>query len=756
MKLKLLTALTALALTAAPGCVNKVSLPAASPPPSQPHATEIEGALYAGIGRADITPPPGASTFGHGPDARVADGYWTRLYCRAFYFEVQGGERVAIIPCDLPAMSTLLQRRVAEIALRAHKLPASRIMLTATHTHAGPGHYFDGTAYGGFGSSRLPGFDDDMVSFLAERIGTAIDQAVKSRRPAKLAWSHRESLWGLTRNRNLNPHRHNRGAFPYKPSSDTRPLSEQERAIDPRLDVLRVEDAEGRSLGALSFFAMHPTVLPSQNRLFGADTHGIISRAIEREMRRGAAVADPLHGVINTNEGDITPVFSRGTFDEVVSIGSRVAGKVWEAFSAPEVEQRLTAQSAPARIALDVRYLEVDLPGAPLRDKVGMPPGLSLCDRASTGLGMPSGSREHSTWMGATVPEEFYEGNRDPDNRSCQGPKREIGGVLQRLLTSASGYPERVPLALVRLDDTWIAFSPAEMTVMAGKQVTDAILAKVEPAQSSAGRAIIGGLANGYIQYVTTAPEYDLQYYEGASNLYGRLTASLFADRFELLAASMAGGDVRKALTQIEQNSPVKPIPRIDEVTAYEVGIGPERERFDDGTSELPLASIRAARAPIGLCRIEGHDTSPALCFWWADGGPGQVAVRGGRGPYVRLVSEDRNDPKHTTRPIKLFGPSFLGLSPSVADPAATIDDTGIDFMTRVHAEGPDGVWYWSTLFRPRREEWDEIVKRTDQILLRIEARAQDAQSVLSCPFSEPKGVPLCTIEAQEYCGLRE
>src|SRR5207245_10847989 len=47
----------------------------------------LRGLLQAGAARADVTPPPGPSTFGLGPDSLVTDGYWSRLYCRAFVLE---------------------------------------------------------------------------------------------------------------------------------------------------------------------------------------------------------------------------------------------------------------------------------------------------------------------------------------------------------------------------------------------------------------------------------------------------------------------------------------------------------------------------------------------------------------------------------------------------------------------------------------------------------------------------------------------
>src|SRR5437588_480249 len=113
------------------------------------------GFLQAGAARADVTPPPGPSTFGLGPDSLVTDGYWSRLYCRAFILETSPQDRVAIVGCDLHSVSGILHRRVAERVRGI--VPTSRLFIAATHTHAGPAHYFETPIYAGAMSTRMRG-----------------------------------------------------------------------------------------------------------------------------------------------------------------------------------------------------------------------------------------------------------------------------------------------------------------------------------------------------------------------------------------------------------------------------------------------------------------------------------------------------------------------------------------------------------------------------------------------------------------------
>ncbi|HLK41580.1 MAG TPA: neutral/alkaline non-lysosomal ceramidase N-terminal domain-containing protein, partial [Polyangiaceae bacterium] len=280
---------------------------------SAPSFAPTPSSVEVGVSRAEITLPPGVSTFGHGPDARVTHGLWTRLYCRAFVFK-QGDAALAIVPCDLPAMGMLLQRRVAqEVARAGVAIPAPRLMLSATHTHAGPAHYLDGAAYTGFGSTQLPAFDEAIVDRLAKSIAAAVVDAYHHARRAELRWARTEVLT-LTRNRDIAAFVRNREP----PWAANCPERSELCAIDPDLSVLELRDAATPAspcpLGALVFFAMHPTVLPNTNQLLGADAFGVASRALEERLRLAGKDAtdcprDPLAGIVNTNEGDVVSRF---------------------------------------------------------------------------------------------------------------------------------------------------------------------------------------------------------------------------------------------------------------------------------------------------------------------------------------------------------------------------------------------------------------------------------------------------------------
>lgn len=752
----------AMLLITSPSCA--LTMPGASPPDPAPAAPVAPARLQVGAARVDITPHPGFSMFGHGPDSRVASGYWSRLECRAFYFETNEPGFV-IVSCDLQSISTLIQRRAA--ALVKAPITASRLMLTATHTHTAPAHYLDATLYNDLTSTRFPGYDEGLVTMLSERIADAVDRAYNARRPARVRWATRE-VWGLTRNRSLGPFDANAlGPRPIPPAGHA--LPSDQCAIDPALRVLEIDHAQEdgansppggtgderrRPIGSIAFFAMHPSVLSPTNHLFSGDTHGVAVRAVERELRRqwGAndpwwsrcvdrpveddparALAprcpDPVHALINTNEGDMVPIYAAHTPDEAIRVGEQLGAAIIDAGREPKADA-LAAPGAPPvgpgrritpwkrDIPLDLRYLEVDLPGAGFRGSL-----IQLCGEAQIGVGVTLGGSDHPSSLVPLMSTDVL--SADFDSSHCQAPKSSFisGGRY--------GLPAHVPLALLRIDGTWISFIPAEMTIMAGARLNDVVrgFARLEDPQAD---AVVAGLSNGYIEYVATREEYQLQHYEGASTLYGPRTAEFLAAQLGVLAMAMRGVDVTPHLRASG--------PRLGEAVAFDYKVGPSREPIDPDRSRSRVV----AGAPVDLCRAR-KPRRPRLCFWWTDAEPQAVPIRDA--PWVEIV-RDGGDPGRRRR---------AGDCDSTDDApcAASIDDRGIAFMTRARSEQGGGLWLWSTVFTPSAADWERI---TELGAVRIRARGvgapRSAPSVESDAFTAESLPRVCTSEEAVRCGF--
>ena len=308
--------------------------------------------LRAGVARADITPPPGLSLFGHGPEGRVAVGTLLRLYCEAFVL-TRGRESIALVPCDLGAISAELQRAVAERVLSPSiPLGADRIILMATHTHAGPAHYFGARQYGGTFSTRAPGFDPRVLSFLADRIAAAVRAAYEQRAPAKVGWAFdREAGAGIVHNRSFTAFAANRELPPClfervcpacmieSPSDPSQPESvcrtrQREYVKDHRdelkcasistpaeagrslvdvaadlvLSVLRIDavlpDGGSRPMGGFAVFGVHNTGIPNTNDVYHSDLFGYALRRAELDLNPRVAAPEAADAGAPTDAGE--------------------------------------------------------------------------------------------------------------------------------------------------------------------------------------------------------------------------------------------------------------------------------------------------------------------------------------------------------------------------------------------------------------------------------------------------------------------
>ena len=540
--------------------------------------------LQAGFARVDITPPPGVGLAGNGPEGAEARGYRLRLYARVLVLADGGGNRVALVVADLPLSSLLLHRLVAE-RTRADGIGVDRLVIAVTHTHAGPGHFFEAPGYNGQGSS-VTGFDRLMLDSLTARIARAVHAAVVDLRPARVAWGSR-SVWGQTRIRSLPAMLHN---IPVPRAAADAPadLAPEYRLIDPELAMLRVDlrdpvSGAFRPAGAFSIFAMHGTGNAPSNDLLDADIQGIVERRLERHIDRdlGASRGFVPHAVYlfaNGAEGDVSPAWppqSRCDVPVLVTLPALdgpFTRTLWQ-WRSPTVSHlaacRHAAREGVARVGAAVGDDAValfDSLGSVLIDRLELgrafttlalrdsARALGICAEPALGMSTLVGAADARTRLQGLQLFGLFklgieEGSPNPEVPGCQGHKRKLldgwfGDAPNRLLISGP-LPSYAQVSVLRLGSRVIGVVPAEVTSTAGRQMREGMLAAAREGGggSAVSAALLLGHANGYLGYVTTADEYTAQYYEGASTIYGPGEAAMFGRTLAQLAASISTGD---------------------------------------------------------------------------------------------------------------------------------------------------------------------------------------------------------------------
>lgn len=543
--------------------------------PWTPSAPPVAAAtLRAGFGRADMTPPPGVPLSGASLENRQAAGYRQRLHARAMVLEDRRGERIVFVVTDLPHGSMMLHRQVAaELRRLGSPTGADRLIVAATHTHSGPGSFYDSQLMNDF-AGAFPGFDPRATRFYVERITTAVLAAEADLMPARAAWGRRET-YGIGRNRSLFAFRANTDKLtPIGPDPAAWPLE----ATDRDLLMLRVDQCPTREgcvpRGAFSIFAVHGTGFPSANDLIDADLHGLVAETLERRIDRlnghdpTAFVPAAVHLLANGAGGDVSPAMSDASRCRGIlrfRPGLRPSGprtppapEAWktdEAARAACIERaRLELRDLGGRLADHAIALFESLEPALAGDldiaraftTLTMPtPDGPTCPDGRNGAANLAGAwdvsqrihRWRPLWF---IDPHFEEGGDAVDFGAdgCHAPKRI---TLESLQDAVGGYrPAHAQLAVVRIGNALIASVPAEVTTEAGMRMKRT----VKHAFGDAGFAGVVGLANGYIQYIATREEYGQQSYEGASTLYGPASAHHIEVALARLAASLHGGPV--------------------------------------------------------------------------------------------------------------------------------------------------------------------------------------------------------------------
>ena len=486
------------------------------------------GQLTAGAGRADITPPTGYYAMGWVRSDAVLRGQHTRLFARAIVLE-RDGNKVALVAEDLGAIAGGVVKEAAD-RLKDRGFSEQNVLVSASHTHAGPTGYFPFSTYNTvFMTMGTPtdqnvagAMDPQLYAFMVRQLTEAIRRADDDRAPAKLGWAA-QRLVGVTRNRSLEAHLHNHGIvkalYEGKPEDD--PLG-PEHTIDPDVHVLRVDKVRGRRsipIGIWSTFANHGTVNPYTFNVYNADHHGAATRIAEQLIRTKGRVPrgqEVVNAYGNADEGDMSSGLDRRGPAWADEVGRREAQVMFDTWK--QAGLAMTAEPA-----LDTRWTRICFCGQATE-------GGEVDDEAVTGLPLFTGSEEGRgpLYDETGVP---FEDRRAPVSDPHQGYKIQVSRQGE------GSIPKAVPLMVVRLGDRVIGSIPGEMTVGMGERVKEAMRA-ADPGVTP----VLSGLANEFLQYFVTPEEYDRQHYEGGSQLYGRLAANLLKVSLADLVSRMSSG----------------------------------------------------------------------------------------------------------------------------------------------------------------------------------------------------------------------
>jgi hypothetical protein len=257
-------------------------------------------ALKGGCSKVNITPPLGTTLIGS--QGKPSDSVMDDLYAKALVLS-DGRNTIAIISADL--LYTPLEEIANPVrAILKEKLgiPRQNIMVCGTHTHSGPEI---------FTRSKLPPKSRVLVSDLAQsylqvlvrkmadsvliahqnlrdvKIGAAVGEVPEvlfNRRPVAKDGRVKTTFTlppEVVATRKIEPTGDGDAQVTFTLESGGSPL--EFGRVDPRVFVLRVEDANGGTIGSLVNFGCHPvSIYPHFPTTISADYPAFVTRVVEQ------------------------------------------------------------------------------------------------------------------------------------------------------------------------------------------------------------------------------------------------------------------------------------------------------------------------------------------------------------------------------------------------------------------------------------------------------------------------------------------
>lgn len=242
-----------------------------------------------GTSQIDITPSPGGELSGFAARIQPSTGVLDPLYVKALYLE-SDGTRLLWLHCDLVGFDRAIVQDIRDWAREKFSLAPEQVMLSATHTHAGPGtvHLREAGVY-----------DPDYVAFLQLRIREAAGAAISQTEPVGLTVVEGHLSLAVDRRKTATAH------------------------TDPRVAGIAFRRVDGSFATVLVNYAIHPVALGSTNRCVSTDLFGEAALQLAAQL--------PGHPVVFMTNGacaNLNPPAENVSWEQVKIWGRQIADAV--------------------------------------------------------------------------------------------------------------------------------------------------------------------------------------------------------------------------------------------------------------------------------------------------------------------------------------------------------------------------------------------------------------------------------------------
>jgi neutral ceramidase len=305
--------------------------------------------LRAGFANADITPAPDTLSIGSYRRRKMV-GVHDRLLASACVIE-SGESRTALVGIDAGVIMRTTADEAKAIIARDTGIPASNIIISASHTHQG----------GPSLSTFYAVADPEYAKLAARGVANAVAQATEQLSPAQI---------GSTFGRVCNIHFNRRfvmrdGRQATHPGKMHPAIVRPAGPVDDKIGVLALRDAQQKLLGLIVNFGCHPTVTEDGNEYSADYVHHL------REHVNHLLGPTPVVFLLGAC-GDITQIDNQQSGSEKGHAWAETMGATLAAETVRTVQRMTWNESADVRVATEAASIAVR------ENDASSPPALGL------------------------------------------------------------------------------------------------------------------------------------------------------------------------------------------------------------------------------------------------------------------------------------------------------------------------------------------------------------------------------------------
>ena len=304
----------------------------------------VQAELKVGVAKAIITPDPLLPISGGVGPGRPSKGKQGELTARAMVF-AQGETKVAVVQLDLLGFPSVLCARVHK---QVPRIPSENILIGSTHTHSAP------DCYGFPGLDGKTSGDLKYMDFVCNQAAKAVNEALDNLQTAHLKIATGEAKGKIAYNY-------------YAPE-----------LYDPRMGVIQAITPEGKTIGTLVNYAIHPEVLGTGVGLVSPDLIGPLCDQLEADLGgMGMFMNGAQGGMITADNRNLDkpsePIKAKwedeNTWEECLRIGKLMASEAQRIVSKaePQTDPALNCYALNVKFPVSSDLMWIIILGSPLK-----------------------------------------------------------------------------------------------------------------------------------------------------------------------------------------------------------------------------------------------------------------------------------------------------------------------------------------------------------------------------------------------------